>query len=96
MASEYCGPDVRGGLFMLAELHQAWWESTTITQKLAIASEIRLQEVRFGLSPIDRRRLQWEIDKGETAEQRLSQRRAANTPAQPKPGQDPRELLKVG
>jgi len=35
-----------------------------------IGAEIRLQGVRFGLSPIDRRRLQWEIEHTEEAQHR--------------------------
>lgn len=62
--------------------------------RLQIAAEIRLQEQRFGLSPLDRRRLQWEIERGEEAEQRTRQRRNASKPkAVPDPKDDPRALL---
>jgi hypothetical protein len=45
------------GLFILAELvDQFWWEPDADKAK-----EIRLQGQRFGLSPIDRRRLQWDM-----------------------------------
>jgi hypothetical protein len=93
MASEYVGPDIRGGLHLLAELHQARWETESVTDLVKVASEIRLQEVRFGLSPIDRRRLQWEIDKGEQAEDRIKRRRP--TKKENGGSDDPRDLLKV-
>jgi hypothetical protein len=35
-----------------------------------VMSEIRLQEQRFGLSPLDRSRLQWEVSRAEEAEQK--------------------------
>jgi hypothetical protein len=92
MASEYVGPDVRGGLYLLAELHQRRWEASKPNELVSLAAEIRLQEVRFGLSPIDRRRLQWEIDKGDEAEERAQRRKVAK---QPKAGSDPRSLLRI-
>lgn len=46
--------------------------------KMLLASEIRLQEQRFGLTPLDRSRLQWEISKADEAEHRKSRR--AETP----------------
>lgn len=54
-------------------------------------AEIRLQESRFGLSPLDRSRLQWEVNRGEEAEQSAKRRKQ---PAPPIVG-DPRKLLKA-
>ena len=56
-----------------------------------MAAEIRQQSVRFGLSPIDRRRLQWEVEKGEQATERTSKRRQHKEAS----SKDPREALKV-
>src|SRR3990172_3209491 len=75
MAQEYLGADMRGGLYLLAELHQRRWTETDTKVLVALAAEIRQQEVRFGLSPIDRRRLQWEVAKGETAADETAKRR---------------------
>lgn len=70
MAPEYDDSDIHG-LYALAMLVNAfWYEPST-----GLASEIRLQRQCFGLSPIDRRRLQWEIEQGEKAEQSTRQRR---------------------
>jgi hypothetical protein len=83
------------GLYILAVLVDAFWSEPSAS----LAAEIRLQRQCFGLTPIDRRRLQWEIDRGEDASERTRKRRA--TPAtgaekndQP-PTADPRGVLHV-
>lgn len=91
MAGEYLGPDVVGGLYGLAELYQLRWTGAP-TRIAVVLAEIRQQEVRFGLSPMDRRRLQWEIEKGEQAEERTKTRRQRRDPQS---GADPRDVLKV-
>ena len=50
-------------------------------------AEIRLQEQRFGLSPLDRSRLQWEVARAEDAE-----KKRAPKPSR-RPGADPRAFL---
>src|SRR5688572_18507036 len=67
MAQEYVGPDIQGGLYLLAELYQCRWNDPDPSGLVKLAAEIRQQEIRFGLSPIDRRRLEWEIEKGDQA-----------------------------
>lgn len=94
MASEYLDADMKGGLYLLADLHDARWKATETGDLVKLASEIRLQEVRFGLSPIDRSRLRWTIEQGETAAERTESRRAAKVPKAPK-GKDPRGVLKM-
>src|SRR5216110_625921 len=84
MAPEYDASD-RHGLFILAALVDAFWLAPT----KELAAEIRLQRACFGLTPIDRRRLQWEIERTDEAQDRgRRRRRAAATPAQT--GEDPR------
>jgi hypothetical protein len=92
MASEYLDADMRGGLYLLADLHQLRWTLRDTSALKEIAAEIRLQEVRFGLSPIDRSRLRWTIDAGETAAERTEARRERKVP---KPSKDPRAVLKA-
>lgn len=94
MAAEFLESEVVGGLYNLAELQQAFWTSKDVRQMIAIAAEIRQEEARFGLSPVDRRRLQWEIERGREAEER-TQRRRQRTRLEELAGRDPRELLKV-
>lgn len=92
MASEFLDADMRGGLFLLADLHQLRWTAKSATALIEAAKEIRLQEVRFGLSPIDRRRLQWEVEKGEVAVERTEARKVRRNAKSTK---DPRDVLKV-
>lgn len=90
MAAEYLDSDVKGGLYLVAELYQQLWAGNG-EDVARLAGEIRQQEIRFGLSPIDRRRLQWEIEKGEQAGERTQRRRGLRSVE----GKDPREVLKV-
>ena len=85
MASEFVAVDWQG-LLMLAELVEAFWRNPT----KELASEIRLQRQCFGLTPIDRRRLQWEIGRGEEAERKAERRRS-----RPPPSGDPRDALRA-
>lgn len=94
MASEYLDADMKGGLYLLADLHQARWNATDSHELVKLAAEIRLQEVRFGLSPVDRSRLRWTIEQGETAAERTESRRAGKAPTVPK-RKDPRDVLKM-
>lgn len=44
------------------------------TGSLEVAKEIRMMEDRLGLTPIARRRLEWSIDQGEAAKDRVQRR----------------------
>jgi hypothetical protein len=95
MAPEYDDSD-QHGLFMLAILVDDFWTADKPSGRTALAAEIRQQSQRFGLSPIDRRRLQWEIERAEDAQAQGASRRA-KAPA-PKPGAapaDPRAILRA-
>jgi hypothetical protein len=85
MADEYLRSDLHG-LYILADLLDRYWR----TPSIALATEIRLQRQCFGMTPIDRRRLQWEVAKGEEAERK-------RRPAAPAGdgGDDPRRVLRV-
>lgn len=93
MAPEYDDSD-RHGLFALAALKNDFWLAESPQARKDAAAEIRLQEQRFGLSPIDRRRLQWEIERTEEAQDRGQKRRKAATPPKTEKG-DPRAVLKM-
>ena len=86
MACEFLDADVHG-LFVLADLWDLYWRGDKDR-----AAEIRLQEQRFGLSSLDRRRLQWEVEKVEQAQRR---RPAASVPLPKRPTKDPRAFLKA-
>lgn len=87
MANEYLDTDV-DGLVRLAVVVDQFYE--TLDPKLM--AEIRLQEARFGLSPVDRSRLQWEVAKGEEAARR-HQIPSRSQPANE--SDDPRSVLRA-
>ena len=96
MAPEYDESD-RHGLFALAQLVDDFWMADTAKERAALAGEIRLQRQCFGLTPIDRRRLQWEIERTDEAVDRGSKRRAKAAPAASsrKGAEDPRAFLRA-
>lgn len=94
MASEWLDADMRGGLYLLADLHQARWEADDAATLVKVSAEIRLQEVRFGLSPIDRSRLRWTIAHSDEAVEKAETRRAGKARKGSK-GKDPRDVLKM-
>lgn len=97
MAQEYDESD-KHGLMALAMIVDDFWNAETSKQRQEASTEIRLQGVRFGLSPIDRRRLQWEIEKAEDAQARTTKRRrtAEESSSPPPTGQqDPRAVLRA-
>lgn len=94
MAPEYDDSD-RHGLFALAVLIDDFWLADTPTARAALSSEIRLQRQCFGLTPIDRRRLQWEIDRGEAAEEKSRKRKSSKSEAPSEPVVDPRAGLSI-
>ena len=56
VAAEFTPTDT-DGLGRLAVLIDRFWANPSVP----LAAEIRLQEARYGLDPIARRRLQWEV-----------------------------------
>lgn len=78
MAAKFLQSD-RHGLYILADLVDRYWYGDVDR-----ANEIRLQGQRFGLSPIDRWRLQWNLLEVPAA--------VAERPQAPKPppAEDPR------
>lgn len=88
MAAEYHSSD-KHALFVLAVLvDQFWYEPST-----KLASEIRLQRVAFGLTPYDRRRLEWTIETAEDAKAHGKKREAGQGIKQPAAKTDARLAL---
>lgn len=88
MAAEFIAADVPG-LLLVAQLMDRFNYGA-----VELAGEIRLQRQCFGLTPLDRRRLQWEIERGESAEKRR-QRAPGGAAEQPKRANDPRRHLRA-
>ena len=69
------------------------WDEFYREPKALTLAEIRLQEQRFGLSPLDRSRLQWEVARSTEAEEKAAQRAAGQF--RKRTGTDPRAFLVV-
>ncbi len=84
MASQWLetDADALGRLAML-------WDEFYQNPDAKVMAEIRLQEQRFGLSPLDRSRLQWEVARGEEAQHKVKR-----PPVVKRTGTDPRAFLK--
>lgn len=91
MASEWLDADVPG-LELCAQLWDDFYTTDSPNLRVKLSAELRLQEARFGLAPMDRRRLQWEIDRGDEADTRTRRRRRAQVAPTGDP-RDPRDLL---
>lgn len=90
MADEYLVADEHG-LYRLAVLVNDFWRRPTKD----VAAEIRLQEQRYGLSPLDRRRLEWTVEQATEAKDRGRQRRERQGVKQPSKADDPRRAFSV-
>jgi hypothetical protein len=89
MKGEFVKVDVHR-FFILADLVDRYWQSPSVQ----LATEIRLQEARFGLDSMARRSLQWEIPKAKA--RRRGAKPSSATHATPEPaGEDPRLHLVV-
>lgn len=96
MAPEFDDSD-RHGLFALAMLIDDFWMADKPSVRASLSAEIRLQRQCFGLTPIDRRRLQWEIERGDEAEEKTRKRKtaASKSSESSEPAVDPRSLLQA-
>lgn len=90
MAPEFLDAD-QHALVRLAVLISDYWEAENAAARKELAAEIRLQQQAFGLTPIDRRRLQWEVEKAEGARAKGKRRRQKDPVGDPT---DPRAALK--
>jgi hypothetical protein len=85
MSSQWLPTDV-DGLGRLALM----WDEFYKRPASQVLAEIRLQEQRFGLSPLDRSRLQWEVSRAEEA----GKKKQAPVP-EVRRGPDPRSALRA-
>lgn len=82
MAAEYLDADI-DGLYRLAVLVDIFW----LKPGIKVAALIGQLETKYGLSPIDRRRLEWIV--GHAEQEKAQPKRPARG------GNDPRGFLKV-
>lgn len=92
MVPEWTESDI-DALYMAARLMQMLWDDDcSPNEAKALAGEIRQLLAQCGLTPMSRRSLQWEIERGEEAAASTASRRAGKaTPAKKAPARpDPR------
>jgi hypothetical protein len=92
MVPEWTVSDV-DNLYLAAKLMQQFWDPETGPNVCrGLAGEIRQIHTTCGLTPMSRRSLQWEIDRGEAASEATEKRRAGRSaPAKKAPAKpDPR------
>jgi hypothetical protein len=85
MATEWIEADVPK-LIRLIVLVEDFWRAYTARDRKDLEGEIRLQETCFGLDPVARRRLEWELEKPEEEEK---------PPSPGPPVVDPRLTLRI-
>lgn len=80
-------------LYLAAKLQQTFWNpATEVKDMKAIAGELRLIFAHFGLSPMARKSLEWELPKDEPKTTPAPRKRAAKKVAPPA---DPRARFRV-
>lgn len=95
MAAEYNRVDARG-LVRLALLENDYWTADSARDRKDAATEIRLQQKDYGLTPYDRRRLEWTTETAEESKDRGRARRARQVPEPAAaPATDPRSALRA-
>jgi hypothetical protein len=80
MSGEYIELDIEALLLVVDLTHNYWSNPST-----PLAAEIRLQRMSLGLTPLDRRRLEWEVE-------RVEQIKTAR-PVTARSRRDPRAIL---
>lgn len=96
MSDEYHDSDIHQ-LYILAQLYQEFYNvpDGKPRDKLMLAGEIRLQRQSFGLTPYDRRRLEWTIETAEDSKDKGRARRQRQAAPPPVADDDPRRGLRT-
>lgn len=94
MAQEWMASDVSGVLVRAAELWQDFWMANEAAMRERLSKALSALETELGLTPIARRRLQWEVEKGDQAAERTTRRRQSRELSETSK-KDPRDVLKV-
>lgn len=81
-------------VILCALLYNDIWMAESAKERKDAAGEFRLQRRDLGLTPYDRRRLEWTIESADEAKDRGRQRRARQAP-KADPSKDPREVFRV-
>lgn len=94
MSAEWDQSDIHNVLICAMLLNDMWRAETPTARKEA-AGEFRLQRKDLGLTPLDRRRLEWTIESADEAKDRGRARRSRVSSALPDAKDDPRQALRA-
>lgn len=95
MSPEWDHSDIHN-VYILAAVYNDIWTAETQRERQQAAAEYRQQRKDLGLTPFDRRRLEWTIEQADEAKDHGDRRRAkASTAKKKEPAQDPRDVLRV-
>lgn len=94
MSTEYHESD-RHQVIVLAMLMDDFFTAESRTMRTTISAEIRQHRTAFGMTPYDRRRLEWTIEQAEGAKESGKSRRERQGAVQPVAGSDPRSVLRA-
>lgn len=93
MSPEWDSSDLHG-VFVLAAVYDDIWTGESAKDRQNAAGEYRLQRKDFGLTPYDRRRLEWTIEQADEAKAKGRKRREVPASAS-RPAGDPRQVLRA-
>ena len=92
MSAEFSESDIHGLYLACKQLQESLNPRNKPTEQAAFMTKFEQSTRNFGLNPMSRRSLQWEIDRGDEAADRTDRRRQAKAQhATPKPAFDPRK-----
>lgn len=94
MAPEWDDSD-KHNVYLLAMIYDDIWCAETPKERKDAAAEYRQQRKDLGLTPFDRRRLEWQIEQADEAKAKGETRRSRPETGKPKGGKDPRGILHV-
>jgi hypothetical protein len=77
MSAEFSDSDIHGLYLGCMYFHEQLNPMNKATERAGYATKLEQVIRNYGLNPMSRRSLQWEIDRGDEAEQRTRQRRDA-------------------
>lgn len=94
MSPEWDDSDVHN-MYLLAMIYDDIWRAESSTGRKEAAAEYRQQRKDLGLTPFDRRRLEWTIEQADEARDKGEKRRAAPARSKSAPKGDPRGVLRA-
>lgn len=95
MSPEWDDSDLHN-VILCAMLYNDIWMAETPKDRKDAAAEYRLQRKDLGLTPYDRRRLEWTIETASEAREKGEKRRSASKPrVDAAPTNDPRNGLRL-